>query len=360
MGRGGPTATAMAADRPVSPDGPSHTTIYEVARLAGVSPSTVSRVINGRAGVAERTRARVDAVVARLAYQPSGAAAALRRQSAGTILVAVPDVRNPFYAELVHDLEVEARARNLQTLVMNTERQPELERQAVDLARRKVADGIILSDFQSRDVINQLVHLRVPFIMVGSDTPLGGVTVVETDDRVGGYLVGAELGALGHRRVIMLHEAAEEFSADRFAGAARALNDRWGADAALISYPPPAPDDAWVRGFWQTVQAEGVTAVFAANDLLAVEFIAALRHAMPGALDELCLVGYDGTRLSEVADIATVAQPIDEMAKTAVRELLARLQGESVAARHIMLEPRWVPRKSAKPAPERSKEDSLS
>lgn len=344
----------------VDADDPNRITIYEVARLAGVSPSTVSRVINGRAGVAERTRAKVDAVVAKLAYQPTGAAAALRRQSAGTILVAVPDIRNPFYAELIHDLEIEARARGLHTLVMNTGRQPDLERQTVNLARRKVADGVILSDFQSHDVIKQLVNLHVPFIMVGSDTPIGGVTVVETDDRVGGYLVGTQLAALGHRRVIMLHEAEQEFSAERFAGASRALGDRWGSEAALITYPPPAADGEWARGFWRAVEAERVSAVFAANDLVAVEFMAAMRHHHAGALAELCLVGYDGTLLSEVAEIATVAQPIDEMAKTAIRELLARLEGESAAARHIMLEPRWIPRNSAKPAPKTSKEGSPS
>jgi LacI family transcriptional regulator len=351
---GPPPAPHAAADGNAAATvaAPARATIYEVARLAGVSPSTVSRVINGKEGVSDATRARVDAVVSDLAYRPTGAAAALRRQSAGTILVAVPDVRNPFYAELVHDLEAEARAHDLQTLVLNTGRRPALERQAIDLARRRVADGVILSDFQSTEVVADLVRRRVPFIMVGSDTPLAGVTVVETDDRVGGYLVGEHLAALGHRRVIMFHEAEEEFSADRFAGASRALRDRFGADAALVPYPPPLADGEWVRGFWRKAEEVHATAVFAANDLIAVEFMAALRHHLPGALPGLSLVGYDGTLLSEVADLATVAQPIDEMAKTAVRELLARLRGESVAARRIMLEPRWIGRASAKPAPQ--------
>src|SRR5512136_2154673 len=123
---------------------PSRTTIAEVARRAGVSMMTVSRVINNKDGVSPATRQRIRAVISELGYRPSGIARGLATQRTGTLGLVVPDVANPFFADVVHGAELVAYQRGYSLLLCNTEEDPQREKDVLQLLEEKRVDGIIL------------------------------------------------------------------------------------------------------------------------------------------------------------------------------------------------------------------------
>jgi LacI family transcriptional regulator len=314
-------------------------TIFEVAALAGVSKSTVSNVIREVDGVAQPTRARVLQAIERLGYRPNALARHFVRQRMTTLGVLVGDLDNPFYAEIAKALERWAFHHGYTVMFCNIEGADELAVSGVQmLLEQRVAGIAFLAFFGRSPEIEELLRGRAPVVFAGLREDWADSVAVS--DFAGGRLATEHLIELGHRDIAYLTTATVERRADRgrHAGYRAALRR-----AGLRVRPPLRwdPGDDMARAGTRPVTLTDVlagprpaTAVFASNDLGAValqEFIDLHGLRVP---EDVSIVGFDNVSLAGLARISltTVAQPLDELARLAVEQLVARIESADAAA----------------------------
>jgi DNA-binding LacI/PurR family transcriptional regulator len=179
-------------------------TISRVAERAGVSRTTVSHVINHADRVSRSLRERVQAAIDELGYTPNPQAQSLRTGRTNIIAMLIPDIRNPFYPELVKTAQSQLEAVGLDTLIFNTDvpggRSQEHGREYLRQIGRKRVDGLIVGDFALHGMHDDLLGLDLPTVFIGH-LPNHAVDSVKLDDFGGGYLMGEYLARKGHRRV---------------------------------------------------------------------------------------------------------------------------------------------------------------
>ncbi|WP_309082945.1 LacI family DNA-binding transcriptional regulator [Chelativorans sp.] len=179
-------------------------TIAQVAERAGVSRTTVSHVINHADRVSKSLRERVQKAIDELGYAPNPQAQSLRTGRTNIIAMLIPDIRNPFYPELVKTAQSELEAVGLDMLIFNTDvpggRSEEHGREYLRQIGRKRVDGLIVGDFALHGMHDHLIGIDTPTVFIG-DLPNQAVDSVKIDDFGGGYQMGAYLAKKGHRRV---------------------------------------------------------------------------------------------------------------------------------------------------------------
>src|SRR3954469_16878433 len=265
-------------------------TIRDVARHAGVSPMTVSRVINGGARVSVDTRRRVEEAIGELAYVPSRLARGLSAQRTGTLAVIVPDVANPFFTLIVRGAEDAARRGGYRAILCDTRADLELEREVIEEMIAHRVEGILIAPVsdRSRDHLRRLAQFGIPFVLVDRTVPGVDADAVVGDSAAGARRLVAHLVSLGHRRIALIVEGDDVSTArDRRDGYEAALTAGGvPLDPELVVYSTvdPAGGLAGMRRLLDL--ADRPTAVFAVNNLVAVGAIEAVRAAgLEGADD---------------------------------------------------------------------------
>lgn len=326
-------------------------TTKDIARRAGCSQTTVSRVLNGHPYVSEALRARVLEAVRETGYQPNDVARSMVLQKTGVLGLIVSDITNPFYGEISRSIVERAKEQGYSVFLCNSNSDPELQAFYLRLLRQKRVDGIICASVARRDpLVEELVRGGFPCMTCNRrlDDPAAGY--VASDNVRGAGLATRHLIRLGHRRIgfvsgpMRFSTAAERHQGYREALAAHGI----------------AGDPAWIvdGGFRRDgVQAatrtllglaDPPTALVAANDLTALaalECIEASGRKVPG---DMAVVGYDDISLASHARIrlTTVAQRKEEMGRIAVDALLERIAAgeEGIPPRQVLLEPRLIVR----------------
>ncbi|CAN7644676.1 LacI family DNA-binding transcriptional regulator [Rhizobium sp. LjRoot254] len=196
-------------------------TIAKVAKRAGVSPTTVSHVLNHADRVSLDMRRRVQEAIAELGYVPNPQAQSLRTGRTNLIAMLIPDIRNPFYPELVKAAQSDLETHGLDVLIFNTDvpggHAQEHGRQYLRQIRNRRIDGLIVGDFALHGMHDALVGIDMPAVFIG-DLPNQAVDNVKIDDFGGGYQMGAYLARKGHRRIA--HVTGPAFFAEAMARAA--------------------------------------------------------------------------------------------------------------------------------------------
>src|SRR5215207_10570154 len=200
-------------------------TIYDVARLAGVSTATVSRALNGTGQIAASTRATIEAAVEQLGYRPNTIARSLVTKTTQTIALLLPDITNPFYAALVSGIQETALSHGHTMLLCTTESDAEREEQYLNLLRAKRVDGALVDGLVlPPDRIARFVQDGFPIVCLDRDIDSSSIPVVQVDNRLGGLIATEHLISLGHTRIAHVSGAiALRISDDRFAGYREAL-----------------------------------------------------------------------------------------------------------------------------------------
>lgn len=345
---------------------PEVTTIQDVARAAGVSPASVSNVLNGRHDrMRAETLARIQGVVAALGYRPNAAARQLKTGRSPVIGLLVPSVANPFYGELAVVLEGAAAARGYRALLCNTRRDAAREREfSAELAGHGVRGVLAAPGFCDPDVAAMLVGRGVAVVAIDARrADLGGlpVDVVATDKAAAAATAVDHLVALGHRRIV--HVTGPPVSVnrqDRLRGFHAALvRHRLDApDAVLVDDTPgPAGGLAFDEALAELgrraaarllARATPPTAVLALNDTAAIGLAAGLREAGFAVPRDMSLVGADDIALAHLMHppLTTVRQPLPQMAEAAIERLLLRLAGDDGPAVDMVFAPVLVVRAS--------------
>ena len=322
----------------------------DVARLAGVSVATVSYVINNRSGgkvqVSEETRQRVLDAVAQLGYQPDASARSLRTRRTQLVAVMVPDLTNPFYPLLIRGAQVLAEAAGYDLLVYDTDDRAVREQAFVEAMLRRGVDGVIAVAFYlSADDVARLVSSGSQVVTISGEGRTIGVDAVVPAERQAVHELMRHLIAKGHRRIAHLAG-----SLDTSPGALRLQGYREALSEAGIPFDDrlvlqgkfrrEGVSDA-VRSLFQSANDCRPTALFAANDLMAIEAMRALHHlglAVPG---DVAVCGFDNIPGTDVVvpALTTVDQHAQLLGGRAVELLLDRLNRRGPAGARVELVP---------------------
>src|SRR5215216_330546 len=184
-------------------------TIKDVARASGVSPMTVSRVINGSDRVSPETRQRVEQAIADLGYIPSRLARGLIRQKTGTFALIVPDVANPFFTLIVRGAEDVARRAGYRVILCDTRADLDIEREVIEEMIAHRVDGILIAPVSDRSLVHlrRLAKFAVPFVLVDRTVPGVEADAVLGDSAAGAQRLVEHLVSLGHRSIGMIVES---------------------------------------------------------------------------------------------------------------------------------------------------------
>lgn len=310
------------------------TTLVDVARRAGVSKSTVSNVIRGTALVADATRERVEKAIAATGYAPNEIARSLKQRSSTALGVIVPDLRNPFYAELAVSIEQAANALGYAVLAANTECAPSAEEEAARALISRRVDGVIIAGISlGSQLPKTLLDRDVPVILatLGTiDDPRVGV--IDHDDEGAMEVIVDHLYGLGHRRIAFVSLPALEHSGER---------RRMGLAAALAR-----------RGLSPVETEAEATAIVAHNDMQAIATIDRLERSGLRVPEDISVVGYDDVPLAAHGRIGltTVRSDAARLARRAVDLLVvAARENRHVSHREIQENPLVVRRTTQRP-----------
>lgn len=323
----------------------------DVARAAGVSPMTVSRVVAGESSVAPRTAARVERAVRRLGYQRNDNARSLRQKNLGTsaIGLVVDDLANPFYALMARSVEDEAHRRGYVVLVGSTNDEPRREREVIAAFTARRVDGLILvPTIGGHGFLRQPMSRGTRVVCVDRPARGLGVDTVTVDNRAGARRAVAHLLARGHTRIACLGDRYEIWTqAERHAGYLDALADHAvHADPALVRHGLRSHGGtrAALESLWAL--PDPPTALFTSNDLITLGVLDAPAPAGPVAV-----VGFDDLPLADRLSppLTVVSQDPHALGATAADLLFARIDGDDSAPREVVLPTRLVIRDGPRP-----------
>ena len=328
-------------------------TIRDVARLASVSTATVSNVLNDSRNVAADTRERVLKAVEALGYSPHPAARSMRGGTSALLGLIVADIINPFFTELVHWVERAAHANSYSVLLCNSDEDLDREQQYLQLLRAQRVDGIILAatGHSSRERAAALGRLRVPVVLVDRGFAEFGLDAVILDNYGAAQLAMRHLLGFGHERIAMIGGPVTlSTGAQRLAGYRESLleagvryDPRWVRDAGFREQP------AYEAACELLALPERPTAMFAANNLIAIGIMRAIADAGLRCPEDVSIVSIDDFAWANAfrPRLTIVAQPVAEMGEMAIRLLLGRLDGSATGgARTEVMSPKLVVRDS--------------
>jgi LacI family transcriptional regulator, galactose operon repressor len=323
----------------------------EVAAVAGVSLSTVSRVVNGGAGVRADLVERVRDAVALLGYRHNLTASALRRADrlSATIGVIFEDVSNPFFGSVHRGVEDVARERGVLTLVGSSDEEPDRERELADAFMARGVDGLIVASAVSDNAYllrERAAGLALAFV----DRPPRFIDAdAAVADNVGGARTAVEhLIAAGHRRIGFLGDRPDVFTAaERYRGYREALaNHDVAQDLDLVRHPRFRGVDAYETTIELLGGKNPPTALFTGQNLISMGAVRAV-HAL-GLQHKVAMVGFDDIALADVIEpgVTVVAQDPTALGRAAAELLFARLDGFEGPTRQVVVPTRLVKRGS--------------
>ncbi len=328
-------------------------TIKDVARLSGVSPMTVSRVINASERVRPDTRRRVEEAISALGYVPSRLARGLSRQRTGTLALIVPDVANPFFTLIVRGAEDVARRAGYRVLLCDTRADLTVEHEVIEEMLAHRVEGIVIAPVNDRSKadLRRLVEFGVPFVLIDRTVPGVESDVVLGDSVSGARRLVEHLISLDHRRIGFIVESDQVSTArDRWKGYESALTAAGiSVDPALVTQATADPRGGF-EGMRRLLELESPpTAVFTVNNLVALGAIEAVRAAGLEVPDDIALVCFDDIEYaSRLYPFLTVMeQPAEAFGAMGTQLLLDRIAGRGAERpRVVVLPAEFVVRKS--------------
>lgn len=334
------------------------TSLRDVADAAGVSVSTVSRLLNGSLDLPEDTRRRIADAIRDLDYQPNPHARRLSRGRSDTIGLVVPDIANPFFATLVAAVEAEADRRGLAVSLSATLNRADREISYLQLIARNHVDGLIfVTNHPDDGKLAALINRAGKVVIVDEDVPGARVPKLFSDNEQGGYLAGAHLAGMGHRRLLFLGAPKQMISARRrFHGLRRAVVERFGEDAVFLAY-----EGEYTTAFGREAACrfidEGMpaTAIFASSDEMAIGLIEVFRERGIAIPDAVSVVGFDdvGPLHLFAPPLTAIRQPVRELGRRGLSLLLDTDWEQEPSAVEVLLPVEIVVRSSVAP-PSRS------
>jgi len=328
-------------------------TIIDIANMAGVSKSTVSRVINKDKHVSEETRQKVLGIIKKLGYVPDNVARSLITKKTYTIGLIIPDIVNPFYSETSKIIEDTIRKLGYSLIICNTNNQSTLQNKYLNILIQKKVDGIIFGSVKTNDTgIVKFAEQEVPYITYHRSLASNNSNYVISDDIEGIKIAVNHLTNLGHKDIAYI-SGPTSFSTglNRLKGFIESreifnLNN----DSNLIQEGGFSENKSWQATKKLLNLSNPPTAIIAANDLMAISALDCILHHGLTVPKDLSLIGYDNINLASHARIqlTTVSVAKKNMAKLAAELLIKKIIGKNNEQKTIQvkLKPRLILRKT--------------
>ena len=331
-------------------------TLNDVAKRAGVSKSTVSRVLNNTAKISENTKKYVLEIVKALNYEPNNIARSLARKKTFTIGVLLEDIVNPFFSSVAKGIETALKKSGYSMLLTNSDFMPEDELNLTRMLLRNKVDGILITpispDSQS---ISLLREKEIPFFMINCRSDESDVNWIESDNFKGGYMAARYLLDLGHRSFMCIWQTTVHGSRIRLNGFGKALEEvglRLSDQIILKDVRSMIEGYEIVSSF---IKMNGTaacpSAVFAVNDAVAIGAMESFFAHGLRIPDDISIIGYDDINFSSLVKVplTTVHQSKYRMGETAALQLVELIEKkEAGITRHMLVKPRLVIRESCR------------
>ncbi len=330
--------------------------VKDVAALAGVSPATVSRVINKHPHISPETRAKVLAAIEQLGYEPSRVAQRLRMGMTRIFGLILSDVTNPFFTAAVRGIEDVAYAREYSVLLCNADEQPEREALYTRVLLAEKVAGVIISPTDERcTTCAAFLERGIP--VVAMDRRIRGLAIdtVVVDNIEGAYQAVSHLIRLGHRRIGLIGGRLEiSTGRERQEGYLKALRDHGiPVDPELIRVGDFKQESGYRLACELLSLPDRPTAIFAANNLMTLGALNAIHKKGLAIPRDVAIVGFDDMPWAASLNpaLTAVAQPAYELGRTAAELLLARIADPNRPAQEVILHTQLIIRQSCGSSP---------
>lgn len=313
-------------------------TIKDVAREAGLTVGTVSRVLNNRGYISEATREKVYRVMKELNYQPNEVARSLSKSKTNTIGVIVPHIVHPYFAKLISNLEKAASDRGYKILLCNSREERERELEYLEMLKSNRVAGLVLCSATVKT--ESLADLDIPVITIERNVGRGTASV-ECDNYQGGVMAAEHLIACGCRYLINLGGVEQtEMPADSREVGFLDMCGKYGVTgigrkSRENEYYTMEYHEYIEKIILENPQADGI---FASSDLIAAQVLQVCAKLGIRVPEDMKVVGFDDVNVAALTTppITTVHQPVKEMAETAIELIIKRNKGELVPTRTLL------------------------
>lgn len=327
-------------------------TMKDVARLAGVSTSTVSHVINNNRFVSEAVREKVTTAIGNLNYAPSALARSLKLKQTRTIGMLLTASSNPFYSEVVRGVERSCYERGYSLILCNTEGDEARMNRSLETLLQKQVDGLLImcteSHLPSADILNR--YPSVPSVMMDWAPFDGGSDIIQDNALLGGEMAARYLISRGYRRIACITGPQDKTPARlRLNGYLQAMEN---ADLPVLPGYVVMGDFEFEGGFNAMNQLLAINprpeAVFTSNDAMAVGVYHALYQAGLSVPQDIAVIGYDDIELARymTPPLTTIHQPKDDLGELAIDTLIHRLAEPGGSQQLLVLTPELIERGS--------------
>lgn len=320
-------------------------TIRDVARRAQVSVASVSRALNGLNNVRGETRERILAAAAELGYVPHAAARSLSLARAQAIGVVLPDLHGEFFSECVRGMDREASRHGYLLLLSNLHDDGERAMTALRAMRGRVDGLLVMAPHIAPEALQQALPPAIPAVLINCPQARSERPSLRLDNVAGAEAVVCHLVAQGYRRIVHLAGPEGNIDAQERAAGYRAALARALPGAAPLIIPGDFNEQAGEAAAQRILAGEiDCDAVFAANDMMALGMLHALRsggRAVPG---DIAVAGFDDVPLARYMSLTTVEVRIAELGARAVSRLIDQIEGKSQGAEQALLVPQLVVR----------------
>lgn len=321
-------------------------TILDIGKMANVSISTVSRVINHQGGVSPELERRVQEVIEQVNYRPNSIAQALKSKATRLIGTIVPSVNNPIFSVMTENYAAVAEEYGYSLITCSSNSSVEKEVKCLETLVKHQVDGIIFNGMGIFDTrFNMVNEAQVPTVFIGrrmEEFPCDNVTL---DNKAGAYQAVSHLIRNGAKKIGFIFGRNESVSAtdDRFAGYQQALSDQEiPFDESLVIRTRSEKDDGGRDATQQLLEiAPRVDSIFASNDLMALGCMDQLRRSGISVPDQISVMGYDGIPYGEflTPPLSTMMTPVKEMAQRSVELLIEKIEHGQGPQREIVFQP---------------------
>ncbi|MDT5268661.1 MAG: LacI family transcriptional regulator [Acidobacteriota bacterium] len=326
-----------------------HATLADIAASTGVTPMTVSRVVNGNGYVSAETREKVLHAVSALNYRRNGLARGLKRQRTDTIGLVLGDIANPFAAELARAVREVMTAKGYNVFICVSEHSAREDIAAFESLADHRVDGVIVATRANKlgnDRLAEMIEGGIPIVLIGRDFHHPNADLIAADNLRGGYDATAHLIALGHKNIGFIGVTPTSgVGLRRYHGYLEAMREHGLKVDERLIVGRADDGDQWPGYSTETMGYEGMkkllslrkrpTAVFARNDFTALGAMSAIKEAGLKIPQEIAVVGYDDVPMAThtTPPLTTVRQPTREQGRIAAEALLRRMESAETPAR---------------------------
>ncbi|MDB5080381.1 MAG: transcriptional regulator, LacI family [Chloroflexi bacterium] len=324
--------------------------IKDVAEAAGVSTASVSRVLTNQPNVTPELREKVMAAVKQLNYRPNLVARSLRSQQSNTIGLIVSDIRNPFFTAISRAVEDTAYQQGFRVILCNTDEDAEKETLYLNLMRDENVAGIIFSPTRQTLANFSALDLNFPTVVVDRSIKNINVDSVLLDNVAAAYRLTNHLIENGYQRIGAIFGEASTTGAERRHGFLEALKDHnLTSLPGLLKTAPPKIENGYESALEMLKSGTPPEAIFTSNSMLGAGVLMAIREMKFNMPDDLALVTFDDTAWASLVQpaITVIAQPTDEIGKTATQLLLQRIAEPGRPTRKVILDGELIVRGSS-------------